>query len=250
MSEELKRAKKMQKYINEGKSILEAEALAKMEVILESENKEDYEIKKTEAEEMREKEKINLLENSVLIDEFNNLSSSKKVDLKEEFKTKETWRLLMMTSKESKLEYLRRHYEETENKKVDLSIPKDFFSVDEHVIKENNNKKLNNLENKKVELVKEYITPSNPTIQCIKCKSQNVEITNSKEINIFDRFKAVFTAFGISGILFLFLGMLGLMIGSIIVICSLVFVSDPRAKETTYHCKTCNKVFKKGWGQY
>lgn len=199
MSEELKRAKKMQKYINEGKSILEAEALAKMEVILESENKEDYEIKKIETEEMKEKE----------------------------------------------------------NKKVDLSIPKDFFSVDEHVIKENNNKKLNNLENKKVELVKEYvdlakeyITPSNPTIQCIKCKSQNVEITNSKEINIFDRFKAVFTAFGISGILFLFLGMLGLMIGSIIVICSLVFVSDPRAKETTYHCKTCNKVFKKGWGQY
>lgn len=199
MSEELKRAKKMQKYINEGKSILEAEALAKMEVILESENKEDYEIKKIETEEMKEKE----------------------------------------------------------NKKVDLSIPKDFFSVDEHVIKENNNKKLNNLENKKVELVKEYvdlakeyIKPSNPTIQCIKCKSQNVEITNSKEINIFDRFKAVFTAFGISGILFLFLGMLGLMIGSIIVICSLVFVSDPRAKETTYHCKTCNKVFKKGWGQY
>lgn len=39
MDLDLKKAKKMQQFIKEGKSILEAEALAKMEIILENDEK-------------------------------------------------------------------------------------------------------------------------------------------------------------------------------------------------------------------
>lgn len=52
-----------------------------------------------------------ILSNLKLLDEYSNLSDSKKDELKKEFEQKETWRLLKMVCTESKLEYLRRYYE-------------------------------------------------------------------------------------------------------------------------------------------
>lgn len=85
-------------------------------------------------------------------------------------------------------------------------------------------------------------------MKCQKCKSENVELTSTENVGLMGRLNLLLGTIGLASVLIMFLGMIGLVIGGIFVVLAFVFSLDPR-KEEIYHCKTCNAVLKKGWGQ-
>lgn len=235
MDRELEIAKRMQIHLKEGKSILEAEALAKMEVALESDIQKIEEVKVNEAEIYRDSKKNELLANQILLKEYFSLSDEKKEFLKKEFQTKETWRLLMLSCNDSKLEYLRRHYEEDVNDKVKPSsddlLKKESYS--NSIIYENR---------------KDTSSNNTSLVKCNRCKSTNVELTSSEKIGIFQRAKLIFMAIGFFGLLSFFAGIFGSIIGFFLILIMIIFSLLDVRKEYIYHCKTCNHVFKTGFG--
>lgn len=183
---------------------------------------------------------------------YNELSEIEKECLKEKFKDMRTEDIIKENELNFKLEYLRRTYknklisinsENTEfnknKEKCDADLIKEMVeqNIKKSIIKEN----IKSGENEKLE-------KGNRIIKCQKCKSDNVELTSSENVGVIGRLNLLLGTIGLTSILMFFLGMVGLIIGVFFIIVAFFISLDPR-KQKIYHCKTCNAVFKKGWGQ-
>lgn len=85
-------------------------------------------------------------------------------------------------------------------------------------------------------------------MKCIRCGTENIELTSINKVTIGRRIKPLFIGIIIATWFIMYLKVFGAVIGMLIILVAFVKSFDPRKVKKTYHCKICNKVFKKGWG--